>query len=497
MQTDQAIRIPERERSDNLADDRQKDYVALPTCLAFHNSKAQLRAVVGPVGSGKTSAASWEICWFLPEYLYRAHGYTKSRWVIVRNTYLELADTTRKTIEEWFPFGTYMAQARTYFIRYGDPPIQVELLYRSCDRPEDIKKFKSLELTGYWIDESIEVKDEIKLMLQSRIGRYPRGCKVRYGIETTNPPDITDATYYKFNWQQSPPGHPGPILPPGPLPTKDPLEKHEGFWQPPRENIANLRPGYYDDLRQDYADNPDWIDMYIDGKPGILVKGKLVYSNFRREIHCAKEPLRWTGGPLYLGWDHSGNTPACVVVQIPTSRSAQVLREYYSDKMGIVDFGRYVLHSINRDFPGWEAGGHFGDPAGAAAFSKKDGGFTSNHQLLLEECGVEIVSADNNFRARVEAVERQLRVIDGLLLDPSCILTINGFLGGYYYPENQQVMGEYLPNVRKNRYSHVHDALQYCLMSLFSAPVRDDLEPAYLAREDRESAQYNPLDYWG
>lgn len=473
-----------------------EQYEPLPSLSFFHRSPAQIRCVVGPVGSGKTTAAAWEICYYIPWYLWKQHGYRKTRWVVVRNTYFELMDTTRKTIEDWFPWGNYSAGDKSFSVKYDNGP-EVEILYRSCDRPDDIKKFKSLEITGYWIDESIEVREEIKNMLKNRIGRYPKKSKVRFGIETTNPPDVTDPTYHKFRWVHVQPGVPGPVIPPGPLPGREPLPKHEGFWQPPYENSANLRKGYYDDLRADYGDYPDWIALYIEGKPGILVKGKLVYNNFKRQYHVASEPLAWSGGVLSVGWDHSGNTPAAVVVQLPTAGQAQVLREFYTDKMNIVDFGRYVLTSINQDFPGAELQ-HFGDPAGSNEFSKKGGGFTSNTKLLRDELDIEIVASEQNFQPRVEAVEQQLGRIDGLVLDPSCVLLANGFMGGYHFPEHGQVMGTFLPNVRKNKYSHVHDALQYVMVRLFK-PIdkkRRDLVPLVRNYQDEEANRYNPLDYW-
>lgn len=461
-----------------------KNYVPIPTGEYFHKSPAQMRCVVGPVGSGKTSMAAWEICIFIPRYLKKKFGIAHTRWVVVRNTYSELHDTTRRTLEEWFEGGTYTAQNRTYW--FETEGYKVEILYRSCDRPDDMKKFKSLELTGYWVDESIEVDESIKRMLKNRIGRYPQKSPVRFGIETTNPPDVTHPTYSTFQWTTAPPGQPGPVYPQGPIPETEPLEKHEGFWQPPYENNQNLRKGYYDDLKNDYQDSPDWIDMYVEGRPGVLIQGKLVYANFRRTEHVAEESIEWVPEtPLYLGWDHSGNTPACVVLQIPSAGRMQVLREYFSAKMGIVDFGNFVVADLNLRFPG-ATYVSYGDPAGAAQFSKKEGGFTSNSQILREECNINVLPSEQNFRARVEAVDKQLARREGLLIDPSCLLLVNGFLGGYCYPENKSLMGEYLPNVLKNKFSHPHDALQYILVQLNRHRERADLDPSVGSLEDDE-----------
>ena len=69
--------------------------------------------------------------------------------------------------------------------------------------------------------------------------------------------------------------------------------------------------------------------MYVEGKPGVIIQGKLVYHNFKRDVHVAEKPLVWAGGPLYRGWDNSGNVPACVVVQVPRAGHIQILKEFF------------------------------------------------------------------------------------------------------------------------------------------------------------------------
>ncbi len=454
-----------------------KEYHALPTLRKFHESPAQIRCIVGPVGSGKTSAATWELCYYLPQFLFEEYGMRDTRWVVVRNTYPELRDTTMRTIFDWFSWGQHRKQENIYLLRYPEG-YTAEILFRSCDNPDDVKKFKSLEITGYWIDESIEVADEIKRMLKNRIGRYPQKCPVRFGIETTNPPDVEHSTYTDFDWSAT--GHPGPVS------DKKPLPNHAGFWQPESENNANLRPGYYDDLRNDYRDNQDWIATYIKGEPGIIIKGKLVYNNFRKDPHVAVEPIVWSGGTLYRGWDHTGNTPACVVVQIPTARQAQVLREFHTDKMGIEDFAKMVQTSCNIAFPSAKYA-DWGDPAGDNQFSKKGGGFTSNTKLVQEATGIRIKPSNQNWMARKESVERQLGAIDGLLIDPSCIRLINGFIGGYHYKEIG-VSGTFQDKPDKNKFSHVHDALQYVMQKVFGNSMEPTEEEA-MVRQMADNAK--------
>lgn len=477
----------------DLPDNQQYEilkYKAIPTIQKFHECTERIRCIVGPVGSGKTSGAAIESCYFIPKFLYDNYGLKYTRGVVVRNTYRELMDTTCKTIKDpeegWFPNGDYKPSSETYIIDYGD--FKTEVLFRACDRAIDVKKFKSLEITWYWLDESIEIDDDAKRMLKNRLGRFPKlstwiKCikekypdkfgkltdfqvkkimdkhpdkfRMSFGIETTNPPDVEHTTYSEFDWGDTPP--------PGPMPEGKAKAGHRGFWQPPKENAPNLKPGYYDDLREDYADSPDWADMYIDGKPGIIVKGKLVYHNFKRSYHVSQHPIPWKGLHLYRGWDNSGNVPACVICQVPGPRQLHVLKEFTHDKMNIGTFTEWVISQCNVLFPDAKFT-DWADPAGNNEYPNKEGGFTSNAKIMAAK-GVEVQPSEQNLSARLNAVDNQLAIIDGMLIDPGCIRLINGFMGGYCYPKIEST-GEYGDQILKNRFSHIHDALQYVLVKL-------------------------------
>ena len=69
---------------------------------------------------------------------------------------------------------------------------------------------------------------------------------------------------------------------------------------------------------------------------------------------------------------------------------------------------------------------------------------------------------------RTEAVESMLnKMADGkpcFLLDNRCLNLKKGFNGGYHYRRMQTSGERFDEKPNKNRYSHVHDALQYMLM---------------------------------
>ena len=393
-------------------------YNDIPTMQLFFRDTSLIRSICGPAGSGKTLAATMEILYRIPRLYWNRYGLKNTRWAIVRNTQPMLRTSTQKTIFDKFPpglFGDYnkvdhVFNVRQPYLLSGEYSVTLEtdLEFMSCDRPEDIDKFKGLEITGYLIDESCEVSLKIKTKLKERIGRYPsfvewnkvlrknyirlhdlfrkKGIfipnlqkmsdvelreeilehpeiyQTKFGIEVTNPPHIESDSYWMFNWKTV-----EGFERPGPVPVKEYAEHHTGFWQPPFENEANLTPGYYQDMRKMYKHAPDHIERYIMGEPGVDIKGQSVYHNFVRAVHESKERLVWDRGALYRGWDHTGNSPACVVAQLPfkNPRQIQILSEFFTDaEESMVDFGNRVKASCHRLYPGAEFI-DWGDPAGS------------------------------------------------------------------------------------------------------------------------------------
>jgi hypothetical protein len=129
-----------------------------PTIREFLNSDAFLRAIMGPLGSGKSTACIWDIVNRGLRQRPGPDGIRRTRWCVVRNTFSQLNDTTIKTVHQWFPpitTGRYRATDHEFVIDKlvapGDKyPAQIELLFRALDRPDHVRKLLSLDLTGAW-----------------------------------------------------------------------------------------------------------------------------------------------------------------------------------------------------------------------------------------------------------------------------------------------------------------------------------------------------------
>lgn len=226
------------------------NYNAAPTVGRFLGADAFVRAIVGPVGSGKSSGCIMEILRRATEQARSPDGKRRTRFAVIRNTYPELRDTTRKTFEQWIPpeLGRWHEQSFTFHMGFGD--VACEVLFRALDRPEDVKKLLSLELTGAYINEAREIPKSVLDVLQSRVGRYPSkkdGGPTWFGVWMDTNPWPTTSELYKLFSEQRPEGF-------------------ELFEQPSglaanAENVENLPPGYYERLC--HGKDKAWVDEYV------------------------------------------------------------------------------------------------------------------------------------------------------------------------------------------------------------------------------------------
>jgi hypothetical protein len=375
-------------------------------------------------------------------------GIKTFRTVVVRKTYRMLKDSVIKTFFEWIPksAGKYSEADLTFSM-----PLQGggfwEVLFRSADTPEDIEKFRGVEITDYWIDEAQEVAQDVKLILDGRRS-YPAGAPVEVfkSILTTNPCDTAHWIFRDF--------------------VERPLPGHVYWRQSAREN-PYLHKEYYDELEAIYRDRPEIKRRYVDGEWGAIFSGKPVYlQEFNYDFHVAKnhiDPVR--GLPIQRGWDF-GLSPACLFTQTLSTGEWIILRELWSDDMSIDEFGDAVKDYSNQNFRRFEFD-DVGDPAGTTRAQTDE---KSCMDILAGKNIWVRPAPTNEFIPRREAVARRLlRAYKGrpyMVIDPRCRRLIDGFSGGYRYKERGNT-GTHGDRPEKNQYSHPHDALQYLALDLF------------------------------
>lgn len=454
-----------------------------PVAADFHNSNAFVRGLLGPVGSGKSSACCVEIVMRALKQKPWFDGIRKSRWAVVRNTYPELKSTTIKTWETWFP--SNIAPIRwdtpiTSTMRIADigdgTAMELEVVFLALDSDADTGKLRSLELTGVWMNETSELSKGVFDMATQRVGRYP--SKLRGGpswsgvILDTNPPD-DDHWYYHLAETETPKGwkffrQPGGLF----LNT----ETNEYEPNPDAENVNNLPSGFEYYMQQLGGKLDTWINVFLCGNYGTTSDGKPVYPEWNDRVHVSEEPLKPIRGiPIVLGWDF-GLTPACIIGQMTPNGRLLILDEIVAEDMGIRQFASDVIRPLlNTKYQGFSRFSE-GDPAGQIRAQTDER--TCLQELL--ELGIPTnPAATNDFIPRRESVAYFLtRMIDGgpgFILDPSCKNLRKGFNGRYRY-ERLKASGSarYRDRPVKDEFSHPHDALQYLCMRMRNglSPVR-------------------------
>ena len=450
---------------------------------AFMKDSTFFRGIRGPVGSGKSVGCCIEVFRRSLEQKKGPDGIRKSRWAIIRNTNPQLRTTTIKTWLDWFPetsWGKFTwSVPYTHHIKKGD--IDLEVIFLALDRPEDVKKLLSLELTGIWINEAREIPKSIIDACTMRVGRFPSmkdgGPSWTGVIADTNAPE-------EDHWW--------PIMS-GEVPIPDHIPREQAkmlvkpdnwefFTQPSgmvevksedgdiqdykpndkAENRRHMMESYYPNLIR--GKTKSWIDVYVMNRLGAIQDGKPIYPMFAAEAHVSKEEVPIAANlPVYVGLDF-GLTPAATIGQKVRGRWL-IQQEIVAIDMGIVRFAEVLRQELATRFSAASEVIIYGDPAGD--FRAQTDESTPFH--ILRGAGLRAFPApSNSVDLRLEAVSSQLtKMVEGkpaFLIDRRCAQLIKGFEGGYQY-KRMEVSGErYSDKPDKNMFSHIHDALQYMML---------------------------------
>jgi hypothetical protein len=217
------------------AADDKRVYTPAPTMLRFHESNKKVRAILGPVGSGKSSTCCLEILSRAMRVPPLGEGRVRhSRWLVARSTYAELKSTTIRTFKYWlghlgrFRFGSPITYEAKQSLPDGTT-MHLEVEFMPLDGEDAVKRLRSLELTGCWLNEAslIEANHIVEIIgrLRFRGNDYPRDRQPWRGIIIdSNMPTTRHWLYEAFE--------------------KDPPDNHELFLQPPA--LLRRPDGKYD-----------------------------------------------------------------------------------------------------------------------------------------------------------------------------------------------------------------------------------------------------------
>lgn len=483
---------------------------------------------MGPVGSGKSVASLLRPVEIgqdqIPSPPENGKAVRRTRGCIIRNTMPELRATTMDTYGRVYPeqaTGPIIHRAPAeHHIRKGD--IDVEVLFIALDKPADVKKLLSLEVTWFFANEGREIPRAVINRLNERIGRF--------GIEDrpttwsgvwmdTNAPD-SDHWLYTLD-QSPPPGWKFYHQPPGVLEVErmsdggarvidenfpgfqglewrtatiagrewpvEIIEAVDRFWivNPQAENLESLwrvnetagpigAESYYG--RALHGKTVEEIRSYLQGVYTFVAEGRRVVPNYHPATHSRPQIEALPDVDLVLACDIGGGTlqPSCVVLQQHPRGPVLALSEVVCFDMGVHRFGEMVMQHLQRHYPRHVADGRFGRLIGDPAGVGRDEIFeVAAFDYLRKEFGFKPEAAPTQSIAyRVQAIVRACgRLIDGvpgLLVDRSrCPMLHKGLSGAWIY-KRLKVSGDerFADKPLKNDYSHPCDGAGYGLLGL-------------------------------
>lgn len=431
------------------------------TLRRFAASNASVRALMGPVGGGKTLCC-------LSEFLRRAvrqapskvDGVRRTKWAAIRDTYRNLDKTTIPSWHKIMPKsrGRWTGgngEPAEHFIQwtdsaFGKVEITIQFVAMGEHNAEDV--LKGLEVTGAYLNEADMLDETVFSFIRGRIPRFPDtaidGPASWAGVWLDfNAPDIDNWIYRQF--------------------VEEKPEEFEFFRQPSAlspqaENVEYLPPGYYD---AQISGQPDWyVRRMLKNQFGYSRAGKPVYADFVDGVHVAGAPLRpLKDRVVKIGFD-AGRTPAAVLTQTDAEGQFRVIDEFLMHNAGALKFAQALGRYLAETYPDCEFAG-VGDPAAANPGDQDEASWL---EIVANELKIEIIPAPSNLPTeRWGAVERLLTQPisadkPAFVLSPLCRVLRRGFNSDYRFKKRPS--GGFEDRAEKNEASHPHDALQYAAL---------------------------------
>lgn len=447
------------------------NYAAPPTCARFMKSEAFGRLIAGPVGSGKTTAAVIELLRRSMGQAKGKDGIRHTRHAIVRQTLKQLKDTVLKDCQNWLKgLGQWKVSDGTFHLDFDD--VRSEWVFIPLEDSEDQARLLSMQLTGAWLSECIEMDISVLAPLTGRLGRYPSGgdgVPTWHGwiADTNFPTEMTP--WHQF--MENPPPDVQIFKQPGGLTDEAEnlnwLVQTEASLALPLDHPARLAQGrkYYERFVEMYGEQSDWVRRYVKAEYGDDPSGAAVFKNtFRPNFHIVDKTTPIPGYPLLVGQDF-GRNPWSLICQMDHMGRLLVHKEVRGENVGLE---KHVLQSLkpalfSQEFMGFKMC-VVGDPSGVAK------GNVSEESCFdaLGRMGLPCFPAPtNDIEPRLRAVEALLqRQTNGgpslMISREGCPWLCRAMSGGYRFVKMKTGALKTVPDKNdKEGFSHVCDDLQY------------------------------------
>lgn len=327
----------------------------------------------GGLGSGKTHAgALWTIS--------MAKKYPHVKGLITANSYSQLK---KATLAKLFEILTQLNIPFKYLQQDGILKLGKATIY--CISMEKYDLLRGIEVGWAWSDECAFYREEAYNVLIGRIRDKKGPCQWK----GTTTPNGYNWLYNRF--------------------VEKPFKSSRVVYGSTKENLINLRDGYYEDLQTQY--DSKLAEQELDGRFVNLTSGKVYYS-FDRRIHV--RPTNYRGEPIFTGLDFNVH-PLCGVYVFEREGVLHATKELYQTDSNTFKASKEIIdtwpHQWIRVVP---------DETGKRRQTNSN---TSDHEIL-RRAGLEVVKFRNpRERDRQNNINRLFH--NGLLVvDPSCIKLI-------------------------------------------------------------------------
>ncbi|TFZ81322.1 hypothetical protein [Candidatus Macondimonas diazotrophica] len=409
--------------------------------------------VIGPIGSGKTTAIFFKLAYMAGLQAPQADGIRRTRAVIVRNTFPQLRDTTIKSWFEWFKdgqAGKWRATDKDFLLKFND--VECEVMFRALDTPDDINRVLSMEVTFAILDEFVHIPLGIMDALSGRCGRYPArkaGGPTNWGMWGSSNPSTEDNPWFEYLFNE--------------LPENARYFKQPSGFSPDAENIEHLPGGkeYY--TNQAKGKSEPWVKQFIESEWGFSAAGKAVIGTFNPDMHIARTPLQYDKTqPLVVGFDPGLGGSAFIFGQEDLHGRLKVYGELVQEGYGARRLIEERLRPyLRRRFP--EARIIIAPDPAASNRGQRD------EKTIVDELRRHYqvkVETNNRLAQRLTSIEhyttRLTDVGPAFLVDAvECPVLVRALKGGWRFELNKKTGDMKSPDPEKNAYSHPGDALGY------------------------------------
>lgn len=464
----------------------EKRYVMSPTAEAFHQNPAFVRAVMGPVGGGKTSMCCMELFFAsLRQAPDPDTGIRSVRWGVTRATYNEIEHALLPTFIEWVghfnPHGWKRTKPMSWNAKIplnDGTLLDLEVIFISVGiRESAAEKFRGLELTGLFVSEYSTLSVENFDIMVGRVGRWPKRRKDGEGnvivectepcvIMESNPPSRDSSWYHMF--ERSAKSADRQIFHQPSAVTRLP----DGTWIPnPRaDNFTNHSGGGDRYYRQQLATmgSDEKIKVYLGGEYGRALIGNPVWPMFQSQKHLAT-PAMLKGKqkldvapqlPVFAGMDFGLNS-ALVLGQVQASGQLWITDAIWRKNLNTQSFITSVMVPLLEERYTFNWPTVYGDPTGV----NREGNTSTTAFSLLRDHGITGLPAPTNAVVpRVGAVADYLEKDNAIVFSPHVVDLLDAMSGGYSMVESANGHGVARPT--KGDPSHIANALEYLCVSL-------------------------------